>query len=311
MGADNQPVYLACYILSFVIAFVTLCLIIIYIKTKELHSYPCYFNILLGLVISIDNILRLIPFNNSENNNSDGKEKNYSIGCKIQGFSLALFDKFLLTTMTIYSTISFLGVVKFEIYKEYEKCIFITLTIISFLISLILACLFILNGVTSYSDICYVEYKGNDIKVNKILIDGIVTSALFLINLYLIIHLLIYICIKISESKKSDNKREVKKYTHHFWKYFADLVLNIITFLMVIFIIFDIFFSDVITSLSFVTLSLLVVLFYTLNFRILKEAKNIICCIKEENIPNGDDNEDDNDNDNEDNNIEIGNLTDS
>ena len=279
--------YIICYIISAIIVLITFCLIFIYIKTKELHSYPCYFNILLSSVISLDNLLRLIPFYDKKSTTLASN----SIGCKFQGFTLALLDKFMLTTMTIFSIISFLGLLKYDFYKKYEKIIFIILTITGFLISLILAILFSLNGVVNYEDVCYVRYKKNndnepELKVNKVVIDGIITSILFLINLYCIIRLLIYIYFLIKETKKENNDIKTKNYYFHFWKFFVDFLLTCLTFIMIILIIADKFFDvDEFISLSYVFLSLLIVIFFTINMRVLKEGKKIILCKKDENKP--------------------------
>ena len=272
-----------CYITSIIIVLITLCLIFIYAKTKELHSYPCYFNILLSSVISLDNFLRLIPFYDHKGTTLSSESK----GCQFQGFTLALLDKFMLTTMTIYSIISFLGLIKYDFYKKYEKIIFIILTITGFLISLIMAILFSLNGVVNYEDVCYVRYKRKnnepELKVNKVVIDAIVTSILFVINLYCIIRLLIYIYLLIKESKKENNENKAKNYYFHFWKYFVDFLLTSSTFIMVILIILDAFFDDdELISLSYVFLSLLIVIFFTINSRVIKEGKKLILCKKEE-----------------------------
>ena len=54
------------------------------------------------------------------------------------------------------------------------------------------------------------------------------------------------------------------------------------TFIIVILIILDKFFDNsVLTSLCYIILSLFIVLFYTVNKRVLLEGKKIICCIKE------------------------------
>ena len=200
-GKRNNVAYLICFIFSILIILVTFCIIFIYIKAKDLRSYPGYFNIIISLVIAIDNILRLIPVGGD----------NDDIMCLIQGFSLALFDKLMLTSMTVYSLISFLGIIKIELYKYYEKCIFIVLISLSFLISLILAILFILNGTFKYDDICYVRSQSdefNQIKINKELIDIIVTSILFAINAICIGYLLIYLILMIKEIKKSKKYRK-------------------------------------------------------------------------------------------------------
>ena len=270
----DNIVYPICFGFNILIVLVTTCLIIIYVKVKDLHSYPCYFNILLSVVISINNIARLInPGGNSDN-----------IGCKIQGFILALFDKLMLTTMTIYSIVTYLGIVNLEFYKENEKRIFIISTILSILISLIIAILFILNGVVVYDDVCYVRSSIDEtvrnLKVNKEIIDVIVNSILLVVNFYCILRLLIYIIKIILESKKNNEKRVLKDYFFFFLKYLIIFILNNMTFIMVILIIFDKFESEF-TSLFYIILSFFIILFYTVNMRVLHEGKNIICCKKE------------------------------
>jgi len=68
IGTRNIPIYYICTGFSILIIFVTAFLILVYWKTKALHSYPCYFNIILSLVIEIDNILRIIPFYDNPDN---------------------------------------------------------------------------------------------------------------------------------------------------------------------------------------------------------------------------------------------------
>ena len=213
MEKDDWEKYFISFIPSLIIVIFTIFLIIIYSK-KELHSYPCYFNIILSSVISIDNVLRLIPVYEDKNSKEEGKKPNDKFICKFQGFSLALFDKLMLTTMTIYSIISFLGLVKYQFYKSHERCLFITLIVIGFLISLFLAILFILNGVTNYDDVCYVKAdkendNDEDLKVNKQLIDILVTSILLLINIYCIGHILFFLYGEIKENKNDDNKKKI------------------------------------------------------------------------------------------------------
>jgi hypothetical protein len=289
MERENWQIYLICYIPSFFIVIITFCLIFIYTKTKDLHSYPCYFNILLCSVIAIDNILRLIPFYDDQDLT---KKPNDKFGCKFQGFSLSLFDKLMLTTITIYSIISFMGLVKNEVYAEYERCLFISLIIISFLISLFCSILFMLNGVTNYKDICYVKAEkapddDQDLKINKKIIDTIVTSILFVINVYCILHTLFYILKMIKDLKGKgenyqNNEKKIKKYYSHFWKFIINLIIISLTFIMVILIILDKFFTtDIITSLFYVLISLIIVIIFTINLRVLHEGKKIICCQKE------------------------------
>jgi len=307
IGTRNIPIYYICTGFSILIIFVTAFLILVYWKTKALHSYPCYFNIILSLVIEIDNILRIIPFYDNPDNDNKSLSNTIedSFGCTFQGYTLSMFDKIMLTTMTMYSTISFLGIVTFDFYKKNEKKIFITLAIISFLIPLAMTLVSIQNGVVHKDDVCYISFENEEDEF-KFIFEFIVICILFFINLYFIIHLLIYICKLISKYKKKNKIQWMKNYYFHFWKFFISLILNIITFTMVIFIKLDkIFISDEAISLCYVILSLFIVLFYTLNLRVLKEGKNILCCRNEESTGDNGGDEDDV----EDEEIEIGYMS--
>ena len=273
--------------------FISVCITIIYAKTKTFHSYPCYFNIIFSIFIALDNICRLIV----------GFDKD-SIICFIQGFSLVLFDKLMLFAMTIYSLISFLGIVKLDFYRKNEKCIFISSILICIIISLVLTILFMLNGAIKYDDICYARSqpdKDHKIIINKELIDGIVTFILFIINIICILYLLIFVFEKIREGKKS-KKKNLSILYFHFFKFLLTLILNSATFILVILIILDKidFGCDENVSLVYVILSLLIILLYTINQAVLHEIKKILCCIKDDTQPNGEDEED--------NALEIGNV---
>ena len=298
---NDNIVYPISFGISLLIVFITLCLIFIYAKVKDLHSYPCYFNILLSSVISIDNISRLIR---PKGENKIDIEQ--SAGCAIQSFILALFDKLMLSTMTIYSIVTYLGTLYIQFYKSNEKFIFISLTLIGFIISLILAILFILNGVQYFNDICYVRLypeEGKEIIFNKEIIDLIFTIILLIINFYCILHLLIKIFLYIKESKNEIKKRS--NYIRHFCKYIIIFILNNLTFGLVICIIKNYIEKDELKSLSYIIFSLLVVLFYTLNTRVLYEGKKLICCQKDE---KKDDIKEEKDDDDDDNGIEINYL---
>lgn len=294
-------------ILSFAIIVITFFLIFIYIKVKDLHSYPCYFNIFLCASISIDNILRLIPFYDNKKYHNPSEHT----WCKAQGFLLALFDKLMLTTMTIYSIISFLCMAKYNLYEQYEKFLYIALIIIGILISLILAIIFMLNNVTNYADVCYVRSEkndnvGTDLVVNKKVIDIIATTILLVINIYCISHTLVYLFKTSQECKTNGDIRKSKNYLFHFWKYLIDLILTIITFIVVILIVADKLFTnnEFLIGFSYVFSSLLVVIFFSFNIRVFREAKRLILCQKERQKTVIEEENDDDD----DNGIEISNI---
>ena len=106
-----NPVLIA---ISILISIIAVFLIIIYLINRKFRSYPYYFNIIFILVIAVDNIIRLIP------GEIDSKQKE-TIGCKIQAFTLTLFDKLMLILMTIYSIFAYLENFQNFFYKSNKK----------------------------------------------------------------------------------------------------------------------------------------------------------------------------------------------
>ena len=156
-----------------------------------------------------------------------------------------------------------------------------------------------------FNDICYVRLypeEGKEIIFNKEIIDLIFTIILLIINFYCILHLLIKIFLYIKESKNEIKKRS--NYIRHFCKYIIIFILNNLTFGLVICIIKNYIEKDELKSLSYIIFSLLVVLFYTLNTRVLYEGKKLICCQKDEKKDDIEEEKDDDD----DNGIEINYL---
>ena len=271
-----HPVLIAISIIITVFAFL---LLIIYLLNKKFRSYPCYFNIIFTLSITLDNLIRLIT---GGKGNGDESDTNYTTICQIQAFTLTLFDKVMLCLMTSYSIIAYIGSYHLYFYKTHEKKIFIVLTIVSFLISLITTILFYINGISNRSQYCYVETKSQFKKI----LDTIVTSILLIISLFCIIKLLIKIKQlkqeKEYETETGDgNEDSVKSITRHLIRFILNLILTLNIFMYVICLInkiidFEHFFKD----LVYILLSLFAELFFTINMELIKEVLRIITCKK-------------------------------
>jgi hypothetical protein len=265
--------------ISAIIAVFAILLIIIYASNRKFRSYPCYFNIIFTLTITADYLIRLIP-SGSGTGKDDDKPK--SISCHIQAFSLTLFDKLMLTLMTAYSFIAYLGSYQLQFYKSKEKSIFIASTIVSVIISSIPTILFYLQKISNRSEYCYVETKSEFKKI----LDSIVTGILGLLSLFFIIRLLMKIQqIKRDKQNEDEYENERKSLNVHFIRFISNFIINFVTFLYVILLInkklpFDNFVKDLI----YILLSLLVELFFTINSELIKEVKRIITCKKVEQI---------------------------
>ena len=262
------------------IAIIAILLIIIYSTNKKFRSFPCYFNIIFTLTITLDNLIRLIPSGKGDKNKQDIITEK-TLACKMQAFTLTMFDKLMLTLMTSYSIIAYLGSYKLQFYKKKEKLIFIILTGISLVISIITTIIFYLQGISDRSQFCYVETKN----IVKQRVDTIVTAFLFAITLFCIIKVLINIYY-LKKERENDTREARKAINYHFCRFIFDFFISSITFIYVILLINKIIniqdeSKAFIKDLIYVLLCLIVELFFTINIELIREVKRIITCQKD------------------------------
>lgn len=257
------------YIISGLITLITIFLIIIYSVNKKFRSYPFFFNIIITLSITLDNAIRLIPASIGDDVGND----DISILCKIQAFTLTFFDKLMLTLMTVFSIISYLGIFKQEFYKKNEKLLFIILPIISLIICTVCSIIFYMQKVTNKSQFCYV---GTDNHLKK-LVDSIVTGILFIINLFCLIMILSRI---IALRNENLNEGRMDSYKHHLVRFSLGLIINLITFIYVLLIINKLlqFLIGYVKDLIYILITLAVELFFTINTELIKYIKKIFHC---------------------------------
>ena len=257
------------YIISAIITLITIFLIIIYSVNRNFRSYPFFFNIIITLSIAIDNIIRLIPASNGNGIESEDK----SALCQIQAFTLTLFDKLMLTLMTVFSAISYLGIFHQQFYKKNEKLLFIILPIFSLIICIVCSLLFFGQGITNGGEYCYVV-TNNDVKK---LVDSIVTGFLFIVNLICIIRILSRIIVLRNENQ--DMGRE-DSYNHHLIRFISGLIINLITFIYVLLLINKLLPHDLgfVKDLIYILISLMVELFFTINHELINYIKKIFHC---------------------------------
>lgn len=241
----------------------------------ESRSYPCYLNIILSSAIAIDNICRLIT-----NKKSDAM-------CTIQAFILAVFDKLILTTVTVNTYLTYRGLLDNEYYMNNIKRLFIIANSLSLGISLILAIIFVCNGTADYN-VCYV--KGGPFKEN---IDSVVSLVIFSIFLYSSLKSLLFLLKNIKELSLSKNN--TLAHLFHFYRMIGSLFLCSLAFLITLLIINDsLFLNDDYIDLCFISICLALDLFYTLNYTVIKQTLIIFGCkeeIKETDFNDGEDNE--------------------
>jgi hypothetical protein len=263
--AVTNPVLIA---ISVLITISAILIVIVYAKSKIFHSYPYYFNIFFMLTIMLNNLIRLIPGREEEN------EFDTSVRCYIQGIILTVLDKLMLCQITSYSVIYYLGSFHSEFFERNKMMIFLILSEAGFAISMILATVFSFKGMSVSSQFCYVRTRDN----TKYIVDTIVTTLLWLISVLCTLRLLLNL-IKIKKEVAVFN-RKADSITYHTCRFSFNLVFNILIYLYVDLLINKklTWMTDWTKDLYYILLSFIGEIFFTINAEVWKEAKRIITC---------------------------------
>ena len=259
-------------VLSALITVAGILIMIIYAKSKIFHSYPYYFNIFYILTVMLNNLIRLLPGREDEN------EFKTSTGCYIQGIILAALDKLMLTQIASYSIIYYLGSFHSEVFEKNKLLIFYLLSQIGFAISMILATVFSFKGMSVNSQYCYVRTRDN----TKYIIDTTYTTLLWAISVFCTLRLLINL-VKIKKEVAVYN-RKAESISYHTCRFSFNLVFIILMYLYV-----DLIINKKLTwminwlkDFIYIFLSFVGEVFFTINSEVWKETKRILTCKKAE-----------------------------
>jgi hypothetical protein len=196
-------VYLLQIIVAILMALITLYLTILYIKSEAFHTYSCYNIILMSIVILLDSLLQLIP----KGFGSDGEYEGWEY---VKDLVTIFFDKMILSVLAMQVIVLYMGIIHSKYYFEHEKVIFIVGTIVSAIISGVLAAI--------YSSIRWVEKDGiyiydedeeNDTAdqeaskrtLSRKVIEAIFCGVLFLANVFCLVVVMSHISKKNKEAK--------------------------------------------------------------------------------------------------------------
>ena len=247
-------------ILNIVIFLISFYLLILFIKSKDLHNYPSYNTMIISLIILIDNAFRLFP------------AKNYSDLIQyIQAFTLTFLDKLLLTTMTSQTLILCLGMVKAQFYYKHEKAIFYLTLITAIVICGVLTTFYILiGGKKNHEDINHYFYCGS----NKLkdFADPIFDSIFLLINICYFMDLLVYLFKK--KKQESNGEIDDSDYGKNFRKFLIMFFVDSATFAVSYLIIFHIIPMKYI-DIIYLIICLIIDIDYNINEAIKKETRKI------------------------------------
>ena len=269
---------IACILVSSLITIFTIGIIIIYSLNETFKSLPCYFNILFCVVNSLDNILRLIPPSLGVDLSKKVNKANFA--CKMQAISLSVLDKYLLSLMTIYSIIYYLGQFNNKFYQENTKALFVAFIFCGLIISLILSICYYFGGIIFLDEICYINGKNLFNKIS----DNIYTIVLFIINLFCLTKVILQMITLIKESIDNSNLVKELSSRKHLRRLIIDLIINIIAFIFIVLLINKLIPEGEYLDMLFVLLCLMVELFFTMNEQFYSVIIKIFKCQKNENM---------------------------
>ena len=190
-------------IVAILMALITLYLTILYIKSEAFHTYSCYNIILMSIVILLDSLLQLVP----KGFGNDGEYEGWEY---VKDLVTIFFDKMILSVLAMQVIVLYMGIIHSKYYFEHEKVIFIVGTIVSAIISGILAAI--------YSSIRWVEIDGiyiydedeeNDTAdqeaskrtLSRKVIEAIFCGVLFVANVFCLVVVMAHISKKNKEAK--------------------------------------------------------------------------------------------------------------
>ena len=261
------PKHVLTIVINGLIILICLIVTILYIKCKALHTYPCYNKLTVNLIILVNNIFRVIPFQLYRDN--IGK---FPKG--LQAFILIFTDKFYLIILTNQIVIQYFGIMLTNFYFQNEKKIFIYGTILSAIISLIIAGIFIKDGFEDKRDKLY--YYGISGLTYKIIMDTIYNGILLTINVVSLTIIIINSAIrsKIAKSSGVGNSN----YEYNFTQALIKFIVNAITYVIAFLIIYRALSGSDLTDFLYLIGCLIVEVAYCFNRAVIREICKICCC---------------------------------
>ena len=275
-GGLFSPKHILTITTNGIIILICLIVTILYIRCKPLHTYPCYNKLTVNLIILVNNVFRVIPLQLWDKD-LGGFLKN------LQGFLLIFTDKFYLIILTNQIIIQYFGIMLTNFYFKKERQIFIYGTILSAAISIILAGIFIKDGVEYKDDKLY--YYGDNTQKYKIVVDTIYNSILLAINVICLIIIIINSSI-YSKIAKISGMGETN-YEHNFTQAVIKFVVNAITYIIAFLIIYRVLSGTDLTDFVYLLGCLIVEVAYCFNKAVIREMCKLCCCKKYPDDPSG------------------------
>ena len=248
------------YILNGFMILIGIYLAFLFIKSKALHIYSCYNIIIMSCTILLDNIIKIIP--------------TYSLPnfCHyLQAFFLVLFDKMILSILSMQIIVIYLGIIKTEIYEKNQKTIFIFGTLLCLVISGILTslCVFIPKEIKDNSMYYYCDTYWN----GKLYIDSFFNGVLLGINFFCSVVVLFHF-IKMKKAAESGAIEDLG-YKQKLIRFLVLFVINILMNVEQFLIIYKKLPGN--TDIVYLCSCLIIDICYSANHIVVQETLRIIC----------------------------------
>ena len=263
--AIDLKYFIPTIIVNILIIIIGFYLFFLFVKSKSFHTYPCYNMIIFSLILLLDNIFRIIPLKDSEENHKTFYEY-------IVAFILVFFDKMILATLTMHMLVFYLGAAKTKFYFDHERAIFLVPFIINVTVCFIITLVYILvNDIRQPQNKLY-HYCGDS--DGKKYTDIVFNSVYFCVNLFSSINLVIFICKRKKDAESG--LIEDLDYKRNSIRIIVLFLLNVATFLESYLIVFNKL-RHVKADLIYLTTCLLIDLYNSLNRIVYIETIKIFC----------------------------------
>ena len=262
MNENEEEIFIPTLVLNFVIIIITFYLLFLYMKSQAFYTYTCAHILNLSLILSIDNIVRIILIPNAWNH--------FLILQYFQAFILVSLDKFILLVLTGQVFTIYVGVMKTDFYFEHEKAIFLTTFLGSLCLSLLLGGFYLLFGIVKYG--VYYYAQGNE---TKTVLDSIFNSVFLVLDTFYCVVIIYNMIRNIEKVKESMIDKD---YEHHLIKLVLMFFSNTLLFVESFLILYDkLPVPDNCIDLVYLTTCLIINMIYSINQKVLNESRNLCC----------------------------------
>lgn len=249
-------------VMNGLIIIITIYLFILYIKSKEFHSYSCINILLLSLAIFLDNAIRLIPISSAEK---------YEVFRYMQAFFLVSLDKYIPLLLTGQIFLIYLAIMKTDFYYNHKKIIFLITFFFYLILCFLFGGLYLLFGLVKYGIYYYVNGE-----YTKQITDTIFNSIFLAFNTFFSVIIILNTALRKEDIEKG--MLNESDYEHELYRVillsFASSLMYIESYL----IIWDkLPVPDNFIDLVFIVTCLIVNLIYAINKTVINVTKDIFC----------------------------------